>query len=58
MDKDVVVGGKWRILNKDYNGGLTYSIISIPRPDVSIIDTRNYGRVQIYVDPSTKAVIK
>ena len=25
MNKDVVIGGKWRILNKYYNGDLTFN---------------------------------
>lgn len=39
-------------------GGLTYDILATPYPDVVTIQTRDYGRVNIYVAPSTGAVIK
>ena len=58
LDKDARVGNEIGFIFPKKFGGLTYSIISMPRPDVAIIETRDYGKVQIYVDPSTKAVIK
>ena len=39
-------------------GGLEYNIIKMVNSDVSIIETRDFGKVQIYVAPSTGAIIK
>lgn len=39
-------------------GGLTYDIIGRPQTDVVTIKTRDYGTVNIYVAPSTGAIIK
>ena len=39
-------------------GGLTYDILGWSMKDVAIIETRDFGRVQIYVAPSTGAIIK
>jgi hypothetical protein len=39
-------------------GGLEYEIIKRVSKNVVIIDTRDFGRVQIYVAPDTGAVIK
>ena len=58
LNKDARVGNEIGFIFPKKFGGLTYSIISMPRPDVAIIETRDYGKVQIYVDPSTGAVIK
>lgn len=58
LNKGARVGNEIGFIFPKKFGGLTYSIISMPRPDVAIIETRDYGKVQIYVDPSTKAVIK
>ena len=38
-------------------GGLTYDILGWSMTDVAIIETRDYGKVQIYVAKSTGAVI-
>lgn len=39
-------------------GGLTYDILGYSRPNVVLIQTRDFGKVQIYVAPSTGAIIK
>ena len=38
-------------------GGLTYEILGWTMKDVAIIKTRDFGQVQIYVAPSTGAII-
>jgi hypothetical protein len=38
-------------------GGLTYEILGEPQPNVYIIQTRDFGKVQIYGGPDTAAVI-
>lgn len=38
-------------------GGLTYDILGWTMKDVAIIKTRDFGQVQIYVAPSTGAII-
>lgn len=58
LDKAPVVGNEKGFLRPSRFGGLTYPIISMPQSNVAIIDTRDFGRVQIYVDPSTGAIIK
>ncbi len=39
-------------------GGLTYDILGYSQTNVALIQTRDFGKVQIYVAPSTGAVIK
>lgn len=39
-------------------GGLTYDILGWTMKNVAIIKTRDFGQVQIYVAPSTGAIIK
>jgi N-acetylmuramoyl-L-alanine amidase len=39
-------------------GGLTYDILGEPQPNVYIIETRDFGKVQIYGGPDTDAVVK
>lgn len=58
LDKAPVVGNEKGFLFPSKFGGLNYAIVSMPQSNVAIIDTRDYGRVQIYVDGSTGAVIK
>ncbi|WP_175631864.1 N-acetylmuramoyl-L-alanine amidase family protein [Virgibacillus siamensis] len=38
-------------------GGLTYEVLGSPQAHVYIIQTRDFGKVQIYAHPSTGAVI-
>lgn len=58
LDKAPRVGNEVGFILPSKFGGLTYQIVSMPQSNVAIIDTRDYGRVQIYVDPSTGAIIK
>ena len=53
-----VVGNECGRLLPSKFGGLTYDIIGWTQPDVAIIQTRDFGQVQIYVAPSTGAIIK
>jgi murein DD-endopeptidase MepM/ murein hydrolase activator NlpD len=59
LDKAPVVGNelKNKLAPKKY-GGLEYEIKGWSMPDVAIIDTQMFGRVQIYVAPKTGAIIK
>lgn len=58
MDKAPIVGNECGKLLPSKFGGLEYEIKGWTQPDVAIIDTRDFGRVQIYVAPSTGAIIK
>ena len=53
-----VVGNECGKLFPSKFGGLTYDIIGRPQIDVVTIKTRDYGTVNIYVAPSTGAIIK
>ena len=59
LDKAPVVGNelKNKLAPSQY-GGLEYEIKGWSMPDVAIIDTQMFGRVQIYVAPKTGAIIK
>ena len=58
LDKTPTVGNEKGFLFPSKFGGLNYAVVSMAQSNVAIIDTRDYGRVQIYVDPSTGAIIK
>lgn len=58
MDKAPIVGNECGFLLPGKFGGLEYDIIGWSQPDVAIIQTRDFGTVQIYVAPGTNAVIK
>ena len=58
MDKAPVVGNECGKLLPSKFGGLEYEIKGWTQPDVAIIQTRDFGEVQIYVAPSTGAIIK
>lgn len=58
LDKDPVVGNECGYLYPSKFGGLTYEILATPQTDVVTIQTRDYGKVNIYVAKSTGAVIK
>lgn len=58
LDVAPVVGNECGYLLPSKFGGLEYEIKGWSQPDVAIIDTRDFGRVQIYVAPSTGAIIK
>lgn len=53
-----VIGNECGKLYPSKFGGLTYDIIGRPQTDVVTIKTRDYGTVNIYVAPSTGAIIK
>ena len=53
-----VVGNECGFLYPSKFGGLTYEILATPQTDVVTIQTRDYGKVNIYVAASTGAVIK
>ena len=58
MDKAPVVGNECGKLLPSRFGGLEYEIKDMISPDVAVIQTRDFGKVQIYVNPSTGAIIK
>lgn len=53
-----VVGNECGKLLPSKFGGLTYDIEGWSQPDVAIIQTRDFGKVQIYVAQSTGAIIR
>lgn len=57
-NKAPVVGNECGYLYPSKFGGLTYDILATPQTDVVTIQTRDYGRVNIYVAKSTGAIIK
>lgn len=58
LNKAPVVGNESGKLAPAQFGGLTYDIVSRPNANVAIIDTRDFGRVQIWIAPDTGAVVK
>lgn len=58
LDKAPVVGNECGYLLPSKFGGLEYEIEGFSQEDVAIITTRDFGKVQIYVAPSTGAIIK
>lgn len=52
-----VKGNEKGFLKPSKFGGLTYDILGFSQPDVAIIQTRDFGKCQIYVAPSTGATI-
>ena len=58
MNKAPVKGNECGKLNPSKFGGLIYDILGWTQPDVAIINTRDFGKVQIYVAQSTGAIIK
>lgn len=57
-NKKPVVGNECGYLYPSKFGGLTYDVLATPMSDVVTIQTRDYGRVNIYVGSSTGATIK
>lgn len=57
-NKQPVKGNECGYLKPSKFGGLTYDILATPQKDVVTIQTRDYGKVNIYVASSTGAVIK
>lgn len=58
LDKAPTVGNECGYLFPSKFGGLTYDILRYSQNNVAVIRTRDYGEVQIYVAPSTGAIIK
>lgn len=57
-NKKPVVGNECGYLYPSKFGGLTYDVLATPQKDVVTIQTRDYGRVNIYVGAGTGATIK
>lgn len=53
-----VKGNEKGFLNPKRFNGLRYEILGYPQANIVTIQTRDFGRVNIYVHPSTGAVIK
>lgn len=53
-----VKGNECGFLKPSKFGGLEYDILDYSMSDVAIIQTRDFGKVQIYVEKSTGAIIK
>lgn len=58
LNKKPVKGNECGLLKPSKFGGLEYDIIRFTQPNVAVIRTRDFGEVQIYVAPSTGAIIK
>lgn len=58
LDVRPVVGNECGFLLPSKFDGLEYNIVDYSMNNVAIIDTRDFGRVQIYIEPETGAVIK
>ena len=57
-NKAPVIGNECGYLYPSKFGGLTYDILATPQTDVVTIQTRDYGKVNIFVAKSTGAIIK
>jgi len=58
LNKKPVVGNECGKLLPSKFGGLTYDILRYSQNDVAVINTRDFGEVQIYVAKSTSAIIE
>ena len=58
LNKKPVKGNECGLLKPSKFGGLEYDIIRFTQPNVAVIKTRDFGECQIYVAPSTGAIIK
>ena len=58
LDKAPVVGNECGYLRPSKFGGLTYDILNTPQTNVVTIQTRDFGKVNIYVASSTGAIIQ
>ena len=58
LNKKPIKGNECGLLKPSKFGGLEYDIIRYSQTDVAVIQTRDFGQVQIYVAKSTGAVIK
>nr|WP_255488154.1 peptidoglycan DD-metalloendopeptidase family protein [Ornithinibacillus hominis] len=57
LNKAPIKGNEKGILNPRKFGGLQYEVLGKPQAHVVTIQTRDFGKVNIYVHPSTGAVI-
>lgn len=57
LDKKPVVGNECGKLLPSKFGGLDYDVVKWISETVAVINTRDFGQVQIYVGPDTSAVI-
>lgn len=53
-----VVGNECGLLYPSKFGGLEYEILDTPQPNVATIQTRDYGKVNIWIASDTGAVVK
>lgn len=58
LDKKPIVGNECGFLRPSRFGGLEYEILGYSQADVALIQTQDFGKVQIYVAKSTGAIIK
>lgn len=58
IDKAPVVGNEVGQLKPYKFGGLDYEILGYSQPNVAIIQTRDFGKVQIYIEKSTGAIVE
>lgn len=58
LNKAPVIGNEVGKLNPSLFGGLEYEVLATPQTDVVTIQTRDFGKVNIYVAKETGAVIK
>lgn len=58
LNKPPTKGNEIGFLNPKKFGGLQYDILARPQANVVTIQTRDFGRVNIYVGPDTDAVIR
>lgn len=58
MGVQPVKGNECGFLKPSKFGGLSYDILGYTSTHTAIIETRDYGKVQIYIAPSTGAVVK
>ncbi|MEN2766645.1 N-acetylmuramoyl-L-alanine amidase family protein [Ornithinibacillus xuwenensis] len=57
LDVEPVKGNEKGFLNPAKFGGLSYKVLGTTQAHVYIIETRDFGRVQIYAHPNTGATI-
>lgn len=58
LNKKPIVGNECGFLRPSRFGGLEYKILGYSQTDVALIQTQDFGKVQIYVAKGTGAVIK
>lgn len=58
LDKAPIVGNEVGTLNPAKFGGLSYEILGNPQTNVYTIQTRDFGKVNIFAGPSTSAIVR